>query len=114
MRNVAALIRPEQFEAVGDLFSALADPSRLAILYLLKEGPAFVSEIAEATGMKQSNLSKHLSVLYDVGLLTRQRMGNQIQYSIGDAMVFDLCTLVCRKLHKEAETQAQVMRKVAR
>src|SRR5689334_18968270 len=111
---MATLILPEQFEAVGDLFSALADSSRLAILYLLKEGPAVVSEIVEATGMKQSNISKHLSVLYDAGLLARERLGNQIRYSIGDPMVFDLCTLVCRKLHREAESRAQVMRKVAR
>ena len=111
---MATPIRPEQFESVSDLFSALADPNRLAILYLLKEGPAFVSEIIETTGMKQSNVSKHLSVLYDAELLSRERVGNQIRYSIGDPMVFDLCTLVCRKLHREAESQAQVMRKVAR
>ena len=107
-------MRAEEFEAVSGLFTALADPGRLAILYLLKDGPAVVSEIALKTGLKQSNASKQLSVLYDAGLLARERVGNQIRYSIGDAVVFDLCTLVCRKLHREAETQAQVLRKVAR
>jgi len=103
----------EGFEAVADLFAVLADSSRLTILYLLKQGPAFVSQVVQKTGLKQSNVSKHLSVLYDAGLLGRERSGNQIRYFVADPLVFELCTLVCQKLHRDAASQAQVLRKVA-
>jgi len=102
----------ETFESVANLFSVLADPTRLSILHLLKQGPAYVLEIVERLRLKQSNVSKHLSLMYDAGLLERERNGNQIRYSIGDALVFDLCNLVCKKLHREALSQERVLRKV--
>jgi len=103
----------EGFEAVADLFGVLADSSRLMILYLLKKGPAFVSQVVQKTGLKQSNASKHLAVLYDAGLLGRERMGNQIRYFVADELVFELCTLVCGKLHRDAAAHAHVLKKVA-
>jgi DNA-binding transcriptional ArsR family regulator len=112
MPKAQAHAAAEDFEAISKLFTVLADPTRLMILHLLKRGPAVVSEIVDRTGLKQPNVSKHLALMYDAGLVDRQREGNQIRYSIGDALVFDLCELVCHKLHREAETQAQVMRKV--
>ena len=106
-------ISPAEFESVARLFSVLADPTRLVMLHTLRKQPAYVSELCQRTGLKQANVSKHLSVMYDAGLVRRQRNGNQIRYSIGDAMVFDLCNLVCEKLHRAAELQASVMRKVS-
>ena len=105
-------ILPDDFESVAGLFSVLADPTRLMILHTLKQESGYVHEICRRTGLKQANVSKHLTMMYDAGLVKRDRNGNQIQYSIGDEMVFDLCNLVCRKLHRAAESQAQVLRKV--
>ena len=112
MGKMAIKAEPEDFEAVAHLFAVLADPTRLLILHLLKQQSGYVSEIVERSGLKQSNLSKHLSLMYDAGLVSRERNGNQIRYSIGDALVFDLCHLVCHKLHREAESQAHLLRKV--
>ena len=103
---------PEHFESVARLFEVLADPTRLSILYLLKQEPSYVQEIVEKTGLKQPNVSKQLALMYDAGLVGRERNGNQIRYSILDPLVFELCNLVCEKLRCEAENHAQVMRKV--
>jgi DNA-binding transcriptional ArsR family regulator len=106
-------ILPDDFESVARLFSVLADPTRLMLLHTLKQRPGYVNELCRRTGLKQANISKHLTLMYDAGLVKRERNGNQIRYSIGDAMVFDLCNLVCKKLHRTVESQARLLKLVA-
>jgi DNA-binding transcriptional ArsR family regulator len=89
-------------EKIADNFRALSEPTRLAILQELKSGPATVSELVEAIGLSQANVSKQLSVLREVGFLKREQRGTQAFYSIGDEMVMELCTLVCDRLNKRA------------
>jgi len=71
------------------MFRGLADPSRLAILDLLKVGPKCVSEIVDATGLSQPNTSTHLACLEDCGLVQKERNGKFIYYQIahGEAIV---------------------------
>ncbi|MBI2544891.1 MAG: winged helix-turn-helix transcriptional regulator [Candidatus Rokubacteria bacterium] len=58
------------------LFRGLADPSRLAVLEALRDGPRCVSEVVAATGLSQPNASAHLACLEDCGLVIRDRRGN--------------------------------------
>lgn len=101
-------MRPAQFQAVGRLFGVLSDPSRLSILHLLKAGPTNVSELVTRTGLKQANVSKQLILMYDAGLLNRERNGNQVRYAIREPLIFELCDLVCQKLQHDAQTQLQL------
>lgn len=64
------------------LFRGLADPSRLAILELLRKGPRNVSEIVEGTGLSQSNASMHLDCLWCCGLVNREVRGRFRVYRI--------------------------------
>ncbi len=95
-----------QFDAIARLFQTLGDTTRLQILHILKESPAYVLELVDKTGLKQSNVSKQLGILHEAGLVARERHGNQIRYSIADPRIFDLCRLVCRKIHQEAKATA--------
>lgn len=95
-----------QFECIARLFEVLADHGRLHVLYLLKRGPANVSEIMQRTGLKQSNASKQLGILFDAGFLERERQGNQVRYRIREPLIFELCDLVCRKVERDAKSQA--------
>ena len=113
MFNDSAHLSLETFESVANLFAVLADPTRLSVLHLLEQKPAYVLQIVQELGLKQSNVSKHLSLMYDAGLVKRERNGNQILYSIGDELAFKLCTLVCQKLHRDARTQERRFRKAA-
>ena len=56
-----------------------------------------VTELVEATDMRQGNVSKQLGILYDARLVARNREGNFIRYAVGDEMIFELCDLACRK-----------------
>lgn len=107
----APLPPPAQFDRIGRLFEVLADPSRLRLLYLLKKSPANVSDLVRQTGMKQPNVSKQLGILFDAGLLERDRHGNQVRYRIAEPLIFNLCDLVCRKFESDMKSQATLFRR---
>jgi ArsR family transcriptional regulator, cadmium/lead-responsive transcriptional repressor len=64
------------------LFHGFSDHSRLAILEQLLEGTRRVSDIVEATGLAQPNVSAHLACLWDCGLVARQRHGREVHYRL--------------------------------
>ena len=103
-----------QIDQAARLFATLAEPSRLRLLQALMPGPMTVTELVDATGMKQGNVSKQLGILYDTQLLTRTREGNFIRYAIGDDTILQLCNLVCRKIENDALTRAAVFKGVSR
>jgi DNA-binding transcriptional ArsR family regulator len=77
-------------ESVADTLSALTAPSRLLILGRLRDSPAGVTELTEATGLEQSAISHQLRVLRSLGLVTRQRSGRRVTYSLYDHHVASL------------------------
>jgi DNA-binding transcriptional ArsR family regulator len=99
-----------QLEAVADLFSVLAEGSRLRALQALQRGPLSVSELVESTGMKQANVSKQLGVLSSAGVISRRQDGNRAIYSIAMPVVFELCEIVCRGMAKQAAARAAALK----
>ena len=95
-----------QLAAVARLFAALSEPSRLAILHALQDGPLAVGELVKACSMKQANMSKHLALLHQHHLVKRQREGISVRYEIVDPMIFSLCNLVCGKMEKDSKETA--------
>ncbi len=75
------------------LFRGLSDPSRLAILEAVREGPRSVGEIVEATGLGQPNVSNHLACLLGCGLVAREQRGRHAFYRVADARVDALLSL---------------------
>jgi DNA-binding transcriptional ArsR family regulator len=96
--------------AVADYFKVLSEVSRLQILTCLKSGPMNVMEISEATGLGQANLSKHLKVLTQAGILSRQPKGTSAYYEITDLMIFELCEIVCDRLTQQILQQAESLK----
>jgi DNA-binding transcriptional ArsR family regulator len=97
-----------QIEVVSRLFAVLSEPSRLALLQSLHDGPLTVTGLVKATAMKQANVSKHLAALHDHHLVRRERQGVSVRYEIADPMIFSLCNLVCGKMEKDAKRAAAV------
>ena len=83
-------------ESITRRFRVLGDPLRLRILWVLENGERSVNGVAEELGANQSNVSRHLRILDDSGILSNRRAGNQVFYSIADPVIFKLCDLVCR------------------
>lgn len=69
------------------LLHGLADCSRLALIEQLAVGPRRVSDLVEATGLTQSNVSRHLACLWDCGLVERDRRGRETHYRLVDGLI---------------------------
>ncbi|BAZ40181.1 ArsR family transcriptional regulator [Calothrix sp. NIES-4101] len=98
---------PELLAPVAEYFKILSETSRLQILSCLRTGPMNVTEMGEATGLGQANLSKHLKVLTQAGLVSRQPKGVSVYYSISDPVIFDLCELVCDRIGDQIQKRAK-------
>lgn len=86
----------KMLELVARRFRTMGEPYRLRLLQVLEDGEKSVGELVETLEGNQPNVSKHLHILFDAGLVTRRRIGTTVLYSIADPMVFRLCELVCR------------------
>jgi DNA-binding transcriptional ArsR family regulator len=99
-------LSPEALAQVAAYFQALSEPARLRLLNLLRERSRSVGELAEATGYSTANVSRHLSLLAQHGLLARETQGTSVYYSIADPAVYELCNLVCDNLARRFERTA--------
>jgi DNA-binding transcriptional ArsR family regulator len=88
-------------ELIARRFRAIGEPMRVRILDLLRDGELSVNELAEQLGAGQQNVSKHLAVLADVGVLARTKDGTRVYYRIVDEGVFELCEQVCGSLQQQ-------------
>ena len=90
-------------DLIADRFRVLADPMRIKLLDQLRHGSKTVSELTEATGSSQQNVSKHLRVLHAARMVTREREGNYSRYVCSDPGVYELCEQVCGGLRRQIE-----------
>ncbi|CAN5566147.1 metalloregulator ArsR/SmtB family transcription factor [soil metagenome] len=94
-----ALLPQQQITLVAHRFRLLGDPSRLALLNLLHvHGEMNVQDLCAAADQQQANVSKHLRLLLDEGLVARRQEGPFAFYSIADPMLAALCLLVCASI----------------
>jgi DNA-binding transcriptional ArsR family regulator len=98
----------KMLKALAARFLALSEVSRLKIIQELQRGPCTVSELVEKTGLQQSNVSRHLKILTDVGLLTNRKSGVSVIYSIADATLDDVCAIVCRSVVTQSVGESRV------
>jgi DNA-binding transcriptional ArsR family regulator len=96
------MIHGKMIEMVARRFQILGEPCRLRILQALQGKPMTVNQIVETLEGSQPNVSKHLQILFDAGIVGRERSGNSVFYSIADPVVFKLCELVCRSTARQA------------
>ncbi len=66
---------------------ALADPKRLLIINELRDGPRSVGDLAEALGISQPNVSRHLAMLRDRGFVTAERFGSSVHYGLASPKI---------------------------
>lgn len=97
---------PEALEQVAAYFQALSEPTRLRILNLLREGERNVGDLAQACGYTAANVSRHLAMLMQHGLVARESRGTSVYYRIADESVYALCDLVCGNIARKLERSA--------
>src|SRR5215831_11434475 len=88
-------------DLIARRFRALGDPLRVRMLDVLRDQELSVNALAEQLGASQQNVSKHLAVLVDSGMLARRKDGTHVYYRIADDGVFALCEQVCGSLQTQ-------------
>lgn len=97
----------EVFESVARYFSVLGEPTRLRILHALCQEEKCVNEIIGVTNLSQANVSRHLGLMYRVGMLSRRREGTQIFYKVADVMHVELCRTVSAQVAGRTDRMAK-------
>ena len=95
------LFSPEALGFVANRFRVLGEPMRLKLLIALETGEKNVTELVQLTEATQANVSKHLGILSDAGMVARRKEGLKTFYVISDPQILKLCDLMCSKLQKE-------------
>jgi DNA-binding transcriptional ArsR family regulator len=95
-------------ELIAARFRTLGEPTRLKLLMALKEGEKSVSELVQATGATQTNVSRQLGILATAGLVARRKSGLSVFYRIADPGIFDLCGHVCTSLQKRLAQENEI------
>jgi len=97
----------EALAQVAAYFQALSEPTRLQILNLLRQQERSVGELAQLCGYTSANISRHLALLTQHGLVARESRGNSAIFSIADESVYALCDLVCGSIARQFERTVQ-------
>jgi DNA-binding transcriptional ArsR family regulator len=96
------------YEMQAEICSALAHPIRLEILDLLSEGERNSSQLLEILHIPKANLSQHLSVLKDSGLIKSRRESQFQFYEVAIPQIKDACSLVKKVLHEKMLDQERI------
>lgn len=94
-------------ELIATRFRALSEPMRLRLLNLLMQGERSVGQLVEASGSSQANVSKHLSLLREAGMVGVRKEGLTSICFIADPLVNELCDMMCCRLREEMEDKAR-------
>lgn len=103
---VSKTLTQEITQLHADICSGLADPRRILILYALHENPSNVSDLAKAIGISQPATSRHLNTLRERGMVTAQREGQSMIYTLTDERVIQALDLLRAVLAEKLKSQA--------
>lgn len=91
----------------ADFFQALAHPTRIAIVELLRDGELSAGALIERLGVEQANASQHLAVLRAKQIVVNRKAGNQVFYSVRDPLILEVLDVMKRYFYAHlAERQA--------
>jgi len=95
-------------ELIAQRFRVIGEPMRIRLLDELRDGPLTINELTEALGASQQNVSKHVGVLAQAGIVGREKDGNRVRCHIADDSIFALCELVCGGLRSQVRRRSNL------
>ena len=101
-----------QFKA--NIFQALAHPTRIAIVEVLRDGELPAGAIIERLGLEQANASQHFSILRAKQIVNSRREGNQIFYSVRDPVLIEVLDIMRRYFQAHVEEAMSMLREIGR
>jgi ArsR family transcriptional regulator len=105
-------IRSEIYDLHARLCKALADPKRLLLINALRDGAKSVGELTEELDLSQSNVSQHLAVLRERGVVTANRSGNSVFYELRDARIVKAIDLLREVMNAQLARRSELQKVV--
>ncbi|MCG8344341.1 MAG: metalloregulator ArsR/SmtB family transcription factor [Chlorobiales bacterium] len=102
----------EMLTAVANRFKLLSEPMRLKILRTLCESERTVQEIVNQINASQANVSKHLALMHDNGIVNRRKEGLKCYYSIADDSIIFACYLISKSVVESLQDRLSWLQKV--
>ncbi len=87
-------------DLIVERLRVIGEPMRIKLLDALRDESRTVGELTDALGTSQQNVSKHLNVLHQAGIVSRTKERTSVRYAIADESVFALCEQVCGGLRE--------------
>jgi len=97
----------------SEIFQGLANPTRIAIVELLREGELSAGKLIEKLGIEQANASQHLAVLRAKQIVLSRRAGNQVYYSIRDHALIEVLDILRRYFYAQLSSTVNMLHEVA-
>ncbi len=85
----------------SEIFQALANPTRIAIVEALRDGEMSAGKLIEQLGIEQANASQHLSILRARQIVVNRKVGNQVFYSIRDPALIEVLDILRRYFYSQ-------------
>ena len=98
------------YELHASICQTLANPKRLEVIDRLRDGEKSVTEMAEAMKISQANLSQHLSVMRQKGIVATRREGLNVYYRLSNPKIIKACDLMRQVLLEHLEAGAELAR----
>lgn len=102
------------FSLQEDILKTIASQKRLEIIQILKNRELSVSEMVGMLGVRQSNLSQHLSLLRRHNIVTNRKKGLNVYYSLADPRIAEACQLIREFLTDQHKTDTDIAQLIAR
>jgi DNA-binding transcriptional ArsR family regulator len=96
-------------DLIAQRFRVIGEPMRIRLLDALRDGPLTVNELTLALDATQQNVSKHVAILGQAGIVGREKDGNRVRCFISDESVFELCETVCGGLRRQVSELDQLL-----
>lgn len=109
MKTTRISTKAVPFELVARRLKAMADPSRLAVLYGLCDGEKCVTELMHATNLSQTNVSKHLRILKNESLVVARRNHRHVFYLLSSRVPEEICTLICKSIRERTTGERRLL-----
>jgi len=97
----------------AEICGGLADPNRIMILYTLSQNPRNVTELCNELEMPQPLISRHLKVLRERGMVTTERRGTVIVYSLSDKRLIKALDLLRAVMHDNISKRAELVQSLS-
>ena len=102
----------EVFASVARYFALLSEPTRLKILHAVCNDERSVSQIVASTGASQTNVSRHLALMHQAGVVSRRRDGSTVYYQLVDREFAEICRTVCIRIAGRIEAGEPLRREL--